>query len=285
MPVSSVQYPSISEEATRSTKRSTVSASSGPVTGYLPMPLASESLTRCVVWGGHNVLSWSLNYSITDPAKTSLTNRESYLFFPLAIQDYPFICLTSFSPIQPITRAITTTSSLSPQLGTIQHPSLTAQHQISRGYHPSIGSMSHRPSHSSHSALLSQKPESAPHPRHQIYQRHPPNKSMIPSRSEVSDPVARELKSVSFPHDCMDRFTSIASINTAENIETCGLLLGKNMGGRYVVTTLLIPKQHATSDTCAIDEEELVMQFTEGRSLIILGWVYCHLCWWIGALC
>ena len=77
MPVSSVQYPSISEEATRST----ASASSGPVTGYLQIPLASESLTRCVVLGGHNGLSWSLNYSITDPAKTSLTNRESYFIF------------------------------------------------------------------------------------------------------------------------------------------------------------------------------------------------------------
>ena len=112
-----------------------------------------------------------------------------------------------------------------------------------------------------------------------------PSKEMTLSPPHVSDPVARELKSVSFPRNCMDWFTSIASINTAKNRETCGLLLGKKMGGHYVVTTLLIPKQHATSDTCAIDEEGLVMQFTEERSLIILGWVYRHLCWWIGVLC
>jgi hypothetical protein len=100
-----------------------------------------------------------------------------------------------------------------------------------------------------------------------------------------SCPVASELRTVLFPRDCLNRFASIASINTARNQETCGLLLGKYKGGRFVVTTLLIPKQHATGDTCAIDEEELAMQFTEERSLIILGWVYCHLCCWIGALC
>jgi hypothetical protein len=100
-----------------------------------------------------------------------------------------------------------------------------------------------------------------------------------------SCPVVSKLRIVLFPRDCLNRFASIALINTARNRETCGLLLGKYKGGRYVVTTLLIPKQHATGDTCAIDEEELVMQFTEERSLIILGWVYRHLCWWIGSLC
>ena len=51
------------------------------------------------------------------------------------------------------------------------------------------------------------------------------------------------------------------------------MLLGKERGGRYIVSTLLIPKQHSTSDTCTMDEEELVMQFTEERKLITLGWV------------
>ena len=148
-----------------------------------------------------------------------------------------------FSAIQ----AITTTSPLPPQLGTVQFSSLMSRHQISQGYHPSLGSMFHRPSHTSHST---------------------------PRRP---DPVARELRTVSLPRDCMNWFTSIASINTVKNRETRGLLLGKDEGGRYVVTTLLIPRQHSTGDTCTctIDEEELVTQFTEERSLITLGWV-CH---------
>jgi hypothetical protein len=156
---------------------------------------------------------------------------------------------TSFSSIRPVT----TTTSLSRQFGTVQFSSLMSQHQISQGYHPSF----RRQSHTSYST-----------PR-------------------GSDPVAHnpKLKIVSFPRDCMSWFTSIASINTAKNRETCGLLLGEDKGGRYVVTTLLIPKQHATSDTCAIDEEELVMQFTEKRSLITLGWVCRHLCSWTRAQC
>lgn len=148
--------------------------------------------------------------------------------------------------------------------------------------------MLHGPSHTSRSALHFQMPDSAPHPRHQISQRHPLDMSMTPHDSDPggTNPVACELKSVSFPRDCLNRFASISSINTARNQETCGLLLGKYKGGRYVVTTLLIPKQHhdATGDTFVIDEEELVMQFTEKRCLIILGWVY-RLCWWILALC
>jgi len=155
--------------------------------------------------------------------------------------------------MQPVTT--TSESSLSPQFGTVPFPSLMSQHQISQGYHPSLGSMFHRQSHTSHSTLRG------------------------------SDTVAHNLKTVSFPLDCMNWFTSIALINTAKNRETCGLLLGKDKGGRYEVTTLLIPKQHATSDTCAIDQEELVTQFTEERSLITLGWVCRHLCWWTRAQC
>ena len=170
----------------------------------------------------------------------------------MAILNSPLICfITSFSLIQPIT----TTSPLLPQPGTIQYPSLMARHQISQGYHPSLGSMFHPQSQISHST-----------PR-------------------GSEPVAHNLKAVSFPRDCMNWFTSIASMNTAKNRETCGLLLGKYKDRRYVVTTLLIPKQHATSDTCAIDEGELVTQFTEERSLITLGWVCRHLCWWTRAQC
>lgn len=81
------------------------------------------------------------------------------------------------------------------------------------------------------------------------------------------------LKTVNMPRECLPRFLAIARVNTAMNKETCGLLLGKDKGTKYAVTTLLIPKQHATSDTCTMDEEELVLQFTIERSLITLGWV------------
>lgn len=93
---------------------------------------------------------------------------------------------------------------------------------------------------------------------------------------QVSDPnfdPTKPLKSVSLPRECLPRFLAIAKVNTEMNKETCGLLLGKDKGHKYTVTTLLIPKQTSTSDTCTMLEEELVLQFTEERSLITLGWV------------
>ena len=87
------------------------------------------------------------------------------------------------------------------------------------------------------------------------------------------DVAPRELKTVYLPRESLPRFLNVAAVNTARNRETCGLLLGKDKKSKFVVTTLLIPKQHSTSDTCTMDEEELVMSFTEERSLITLGWV------------
>ncbi|KAJ3551771.1 hypothetical protein NM688_g4515 [Phlebia brevispora] len=106
-----------------------------------------------------------------------------------------------------------------------------------------------------------------------------PHKLIKPSRivkGASKDADVRELKSVRLPRECLQRFVSIARVNTAQNRETCGLLLGRDKGNKFVITTLLIPKQHSTSDTCTMDEEELVMQFTEERNLITLGWIHTH---------
>jgi len=90
------------------------------------------------------------------------------------------------------------------------------------------------------------------------------------------DTATRELKTVYLPRESLPRFLNVAAVNTARNRETCGLLLGKDKKSKFVVTTLLIPKQHSTSDTCTMDQEELVMSFTEERSLITLGWIHTH---------
>lgn len=89
----------------------------------------------------------------------------------------------------------------------------------------------------------------------------------------LNDPVRIELKNVSVPRDCLPKFMTIAALNTSLNRETFGLLLGKDKGHKFTVTTLLIPKQHSTSDSCTMDEEEVVIIFTQERSLITLGWV------------
>ncbi|KAJ6533445.1 hypothetical protein DFH09DRAFT_1250071 [Mycena vulgaris] len=69
---------------------------------------------------------------------------------------------------------------------------------------------------------------------------------------------------VVLPQATLPRFLGIASANSARNLETCGLLLGREIPRgdgklRFVVETLLIPKQHATSDTCTMDGARVSM--------------------------
>ncbi|KAF8064849.1 hypothetical protein FPV67DRAFT_1419581 [Lyophyllum atratum] len=102
--------------------------------------------------------------------------------------------------------------------------------------------------------------------------RHTP----VRSDPERSLRTTQGLRQVKLPRDCLPRFLKIAKANTDLNLETCGLLLGRDRSKQFIVTTLLIPKQHATSDTCRIDGNELVTEFTEARSLITLGWIHTH---------
>ncbi len=127
-----------------------------------------------------------------------------------------------------------------------------------------------------HSHTQSYSSQKGPSPRPPPPPQHRPSGSTSSSRivpGSSKDVQLLDLRTVKLPRDCLPKFLSIARVNTLQNRETCGLLLGKDKGTKYVVTTLLIPKQHSTSDTCMMDEEELVLQFTEERHLITLGWV------------
>lgn len=127
-----------------------------------------------------------------------------------------------------------------------------------------------------HAHTQSYSSQRGPSPRPSQPPQHRPSGSTSSSRivpGSSKDVQLRDLRTIKLPRDCLPKFLSIARVNTLQNRETCGLLLGKDKGSKYVVTTLLIPKQHSTSDTCMMDEEELVLQFTEERHLITLGWV------------
>ncbi|KAK7446748.1 hypothetical protein VKT23_014444 [Stygiomarasmius scandens] len=200
---------------------------------------------------------------------------------------------------------ITTTSP--PPADHIEYPQLMTQHQQTQGYRP-IPKLHVQCSNLYSTDLLPPPPSSIPpagmpypshHQRQQsqsTYRDPSPNPSSsyanrppppVPAQppppprreertSRNSSPPAPELKTVLLPRESLARFLTIAKVNMSRNRETCGLLLGRAEGRKYVVTTLLILKQHSTSDTCAMDEEELVLQFTEERGLITLGWIHTH---------
>lgn len=127
------------------------------------------------------------------------------------------------------------------------------------------------------------QPQPPPVPPPPISAPPAPPREVVTSQAKITpsrkDPVLKELRKIDVPKETLARFLSIAALNTARNRETCGLLLGRAKGQKFIVTTLLIPRQHSTSDTCAMDEEELVLEFTEQRSLITLGWVRLSALW------
>ncbi|KAF8336546.1 uncharacterized protein EI90DRAFT_2912086 [Cantharellus anzutake] len=85
-----------------------------------------------------------------------------------------------------------------------------------------------------------------------------------------------QLRKVVLPKSALSRFLSIAALNTTQKRETCGLLLGRFRAPVFEISTLLIPKQIGTEDTCTMVNEELVAEVQEKRGLITIGWIHTH---------
>ncbi|CAG8443070.1 hypothetical protein C2G38_2185895 [Gigaspora rosea] len=83
------------------------------------------------------------------------------------------------------------------------------------------------------------------------------------------------LRRVCLPDDIYNIFIKVASKNTEKNLETCGILFGSLSHNVFYVTTLIIPKQTATSDTCEVTNEEDLIEYEE-KGLMILGWIHTH---------
>ncbi|KAJ2908132.1 hypothetical protein GGI21_003193 [Coemansia aciculifera] len=86
------------------------------------------------------------------------------------------------------------------------------------------------------------------------------------------------MRPVQLPEGIVEEFIDIAAQNTYDNIETCGVLCGRQVAGQeaLVMTTLIIPKQSATSDTCTTEREEELFVEQMARDLITLGWIHTH---------
>lgn len=84
------------------------------------------------------------------------------------------------------------------------------------------------------------------------------------------------LRSVYVPSDLTDKFLEAAWANTDKNIETCGFLAGKLENNKFIVSTLIIPKQTGTSDTCNTIHEHELFDTIDSLNLITLGWIHTH---------
>ncbi|CAN6467844.1 unnamed protein product [Victoria cruziana] len=107
--------------------------------------------------------------------------------------------------------------------------------------------------------------------------------------SEVADPTpgpalsscdgrdrSKTLLKLHLPVKIMEDFMRLAQKNTKRNLETCGILAGSLKNRKFSVTTLIIPKQESTSDTCQTTNEEEIFDIQDQRSLFPLGWIHTH---------
>ncbi len=73
-----------------------------------------------------------------------------------------------------------------------------------------------------------------------------------------------------------EQFGRAAAGNTARNVETCGLLCGREEGGALVLDTVLVPEQTGTADTCGATDEEGLLEAQLRAGLSCLGWIHTH---------
>lgn len=84
------------------------------------------------------------------------------------------------------------------------------------------------------------------------------------------------LRMVRIPQSIIDTFSQLAALNTRRNLETCGVLAGRLSHDQFTITTLIIPRQTATSDTVAMLGEEEIFAVQDERDLMTLGWIHTH---------
>lgn len=97
-----------------------------------------------------------------------------------------------------------------------------------------------------------------------------------PKVSQDGLPTSNSYQDLYIPVKIMEDFLRLARENTARNLETCGVLAGSLRNRVFHITTLIIPKQESTSDSCQTLNEEEIYDVQDKRSLFPLGWIHTH---------
>ena len=110
---------------------------------------------------------------------------------------------------------------------------------------------------------------------------HDHNQHSVPQELPVSAPTPKffseggmALRPVHVPQCLISTFLQLAAKNTQGNLETCGVLAGKLQHNVFTITCLIIPKQVATSDTCAMINEEEIITAQDSLDVMSLGWIH-----------
>lgn len=88
--------------------------------------------------------------------------------------------------------------------------------------------------------------------------------------------ASQQLRTVVVYREMLADFLKVARSNTSRGIETCGILAGSLSQNTLFITTLIIPKQHGTENTCTMLNEEELFLYMDKYNLITIGWIHTH---------
>ncbi|KAI3467537.1 hypothetical protein Pfo_024200 [Paulownia fortunei] len=88
--------------------------------------------------------------------------------------------------------------------------------------------------------------------------------------------ASKYLKDIHMSGCLMEDFLNAASDNTKKNLETCGVLGAFLKDETFYITTMIIPKQEATSNSCQAVNEEEIYAIQNEESLFPIGWIHTH---------
>lgn len=114
---------------------------------------------------------------------------------------------------------------------------------------------------------------------------HPPIPPKLPGSTAVETSThkslaktegGKPLKTIFLPLSLESKFLEIAIPNTQKKLETCGILCGKLSLDAFFITTLVIPQQESTENTCQTKDEETMFEYVDSKNLFVLGWIHTH---------
>ena len=107
------------------------------------------------------------------------------------------------------------------------------------------------------------------------------DKSISQNKEKLSKARSRKtiigLRHVSIPSSLVSTFAQMATPNTNRppyGIETCAILAGTLMEDTLQITTLIVPKQNGSADTCTMTNEEELFDYCITHELLTLGWIH-----------
>lgn len=102
------------------------------------------------------------------------------------------------------------------------------------------------------------------------------NKERITFKPSAYLENGKPIRPVFLPDKLRKAFLEIASDNTRQGLEMCGILCGTPVNNALFITCLLIPEQKCTSDTCETENESAMLDYCIEKDLLVVGWIHTH---------